>query len=173
MSNTQGERFPRGALIGAAGLIGLSLIAAGTARLEGTQTQVPASSPVVVRDLRFEDTPDGAVNVYEGRSERPVNVVTPGADAFLRATMRGLAQQRKRHVPGVVLRTGGCLDIRHRSEVAAIAGLADRNPAWRFPGTPKLEMTYVGHPVRLVGDDHLLRLDNEDEGDEALSGLAA
>ena len=96
MSNTQGERFPRGALNGAAGLIGLSLNAAGTARLEGTQTQVPASSPVVVRDLRFEDTPDGAVNVYEGRSERPVNVVTPGADAFLRATMRGLAQQRKR-----------------------------------------------------------------------------
>lgn len=96
MSHSHTEKFPKGALIGAAGLIGLSLLAAGTARLTGTKTLVPNSSPVIVRDLRFEDTPDGAVNVYDGRSERPVNVVSPGADSFLRATMRGLAQQRKR-----------------------------------------------------------------------------
>jgi putative photosynthetic complex assembly protein len=96
MSHAHDERFPRGALIGAAGLIGLSLIAAGAARLTGTKTLVPTSAPVVVRDLRFEDTTEGAVNVYDGHSERPVSVVSAGSDAFLRATMRGLAQQRKR-----------------------------------------------------------------------------
>ncbi len=61
---------------------------------------VPASSALVTRDLRFEDTPDGAVAVYDNSSDRPVNIVSPGSDAFLRATMRGLAQQRKRESVG-------------------------------------------------------------------------
>jgi putative photosynthetic complex assembly protein len=96
MSHTHNEKFPRGALIGAAGLIAIIMTSAGVTRLAGTPTMVPVSSPVVVRDLRFEDTVDGAVNVYEGSGIQPVNIVSPGSDAFLRATMRGLAQQRKR-----------------------------------------------------------------------------
>ena len=100
MGHTHTEKFPRGALIGAAGMIALTLISAGVTRVTGTPTQVPASSAVVVRDLRFEDTVDGAVNVYEASGLRPVNIVSPGSSAFLRATMRGLAQQRKRESIG-------------------------------------------------------------------------
>jgi putative photosynthetic complex assembly protein len=96
MSHTHTEKFPRGALIGAAGLIAITMVSAGVTRFVGTPTMVPASSPVIVRDLRFEDTADGAVNVYDDSGIRPANIVSPGSDAFLRATMRGLAQQRKR-----------------------------------------------------------------------------
>ena len=96
MSHTHTEKFPRGALIGAAGLIAITMVSAGVTRIVGTPTMVPSSSPLVVRDLRFEDTADGAVNVYDDNGIQPVNIVAPGSDAFLRATMRGLAQQRKR-----------------------------------------------------------------------------
>jgi putative photosynthetic complex assembly protein len=96
MSHTHTEKFPRGALIGAAGLIAITIVSAGVTRLVGTPTMVPSSSPVTVRDLRFEDTADGAVNVYDSNGIQPVSIVAPGSDAFLRATMRGLAQQRKR-----------------------------------------------------------------------------
>ncbi len=100
MSHTHNEKFPRGALIGAAGLIGLTIISAGATHLMGISTQVPKSSALIARDLRFEDTVDGAVNVYTGNDPRPTSVVSSGADAFLRATMRGLAQQRKRESIG-------------------------------------------------------------------------
>ena len=100
MGHRHDEKFPRGALIGAAGLVGLSLVAAATARLSGTTTSIPTSQAVAVRDLRFEDTADGAVNVYDADNLHTVNVVVPGSDAFLRATMRGLAQQRKRESIG-------------------------------------------------------------------------
>jgi putative photosynthetic complex assembly protein len=100
MRHTRNEEFPRGALIGAAGMIALTMVSAGVTRITGTPTQVPTSSAVVVRDLRFEDTVDGAVNVYDASSIRPVNIVSPGSSAFLRATMRGLAQQRKRESIG-------------------------------------------------------------------------
>jgi putative photosynthetic complex assembly protein len=103
MSHTHTEKFPRGALIGAAGLIAITMVAAGATRIVGTPTMVPASSALVTRDLRFEDTPDGAVNVYDGSGVRPVNIVSPGSDAFLRATMRGLAQQRKREAIGATI----------------------------------------------------------------------
>jgi putative photosynthetic complex assembly protein len=97
MSQTHTEKFPRGALIGAAGMIALTLMSAAITRISGTPTQVPASSAIAVRDLLFEDTADGAVNVYDAASNiRPVGIVSPGSSAFLRATMRGLAQQRKR-----------------------------------------------------------------------------
>lgn len=96
MNHSHNEKFPRGALIGAAGLIAITIVSAATARITGAASMVPHSSPVVVRDLRFADTADGGVDVFDTSSLRPVNIVSPGSNAFLRATLRGLAQQRKR-----------------------------------------------------------------------------
>ncbi len=100
MSHNHNEKFPRGALIGAAGLIGISLVATAAARIVGTPSMIPASSAVAVRDLKFADRADGGVDVFEGSGVRPVDTVTPGSNAFLRATLRGLAQQRKREALG-------------------------------------------------------------------------
>ncbi len=87
--------FPRAPLIGAAALIGFTLLAAATARLAGPVTNEPSSTPVVARDLRFEDRADGAVVIRDVRDNTPVEVLE-GQNGFLRATMRGLAQVRKR-----------------------------------------------------------------------------
>jgi putative photosynthetic complex assembly protein len=87
---------PRGALLGAAGLVAISLLSVAAARIVGTPSMIPSSSVVTAADLRFEDRADGGVNVFEGASAQPSHVITPGTNAFVRATVRGLAQQRKR-----------------------------------------------------------------------------
>jgi putative photosynthetic complex assembly protein len=89
--------FPRGALIGAAALIGLTIILAGTARLSGIGAlYTPDPDPVAQRDLRFVDRADGAVVVYEAPSGDLVEVLEPGTNGFLRGALRGLARERKR-----------------------------------------------------------------------------
>ena len=89
------RRFPRVPLIGAAALIGFTLLAVASVRLTGPVSNLPSSRPVAVRDLRFEDRPDGAVAIYDARDNQPVEVLE-GQNGFLRATMRGLAQVRRR-----------------------------------------------------------------------------
>jgi putative photosynthetic complex assembly protein len=88
--------FPRGPLIGAAVIIAVSLITAGSARLLRTHSPAPPTPVVTARYLRFADRPDYAVAVYDIHSDRPIAVVPPGTNGFLRAALRGLARDRKR-----------------------------------------------------------------------------
>lgn len=88
--------FPRGALFGAAALIGFTLIMAGTARLTGIgTTTVPEAAPVESYELRFVDRPDGAVALYEASDDHLVTVLAPGTNGFVRSAVRGLARERK------------------------------------------------------------------------------
>jgi putative photosynthetic complex assembly protein len=97
MSATAHRPFPRGALLGAAALIGLALVSAGTGRVTGIGvTHTPQAPVVASRDLRFEDRTDGAVAVYDAESGRVVDIVAPGSNGFLRGVLRGLARDRKR-----------------------------------------------------------------------------
>ena len=115
MSDPQLDRpFPRGALIGAAALLGTSLLLAGAARITGVgTTSGPTSAPVESRLLRFEDRVDGSVAVYEAAdvepvqvlapeaaSVEPVQVLAPGTHGFVRSVLRGLARERKRQGVG-------------------------------------------------------------------------
>jgi putative photosynthetic complex assembly protein len=89
--------FPRGALLGAAALMTLAIVAAGTARLTGIgASHVPEGTSVESRDLRFADRTDGAVVISEAGTGRVVDVASPGTNGFLRSTLRGLARERKR-----------------------------------------------------------------------------
>lgn len=89
--------FPRGALLGAAGLITLAIVAAGAGRLTGFgASDVPNGIPLETRDLHFSDRSDGAVVISEAQSGAIVDVASPGTNGFLRSTMRGLARERKR-----------------------------------------------------------------------------
>jgi putative photosynthetic complex assembly protein len=90
------NRFPRVPLIGMWGLVVFALLAAGAARLSGTESSRPTSKPVLVQDLRFEDMADGGVAVFAAKSDHPFDIVMPGSNGFLRATLRGLARERKR-----------------------------------------------------------------------------
>lgn len=90
-----GRPFPRGALVAATVMIVVALISAVTGRLTGIDPASPGQEAVATRDLRFEDRPDGGVAVLDldGRS---VAVMAPGTNGFLRATLRGLARERRR-----------------------------------------------------------------------------
>ena len=90
------ESFPRAPLLAAAALVALAIIAVACVRLTGIgAVHVPDAPTVVVRDLRFEDRPDGGVAVYDVQSDELVKVIT-GSNGFLRGTLRGLARERKR-----------------------------------------------------------------------------
>ena len=88
--------FPRGALLGAAGLVGLSLLGAGVGRFAGIgTTSMPTVPAVEVRDLRFVDELNGGIAVREAGSDQQVFEVAPGTNGFIRGVLRGLARGRK------------------------------------------------------------------------------
>jgi putative photosynthetic complex assembly protein len=95
------RRFPRGALVSAAVLVALSLGAAGFARLSGIGlSQAPEGTAVQSRVLRFADRADGAVVVYDVRSERVAAVLPPETNGFVRGVMRSLVRERRREDVG-------------------------------------------------------------------------
>lgn len=99
MSALDTEPFPRGALIGAAILLSLSVGLTAVARMEklaGPQIAPEAfrAAPRAFIDLRFQDRPDGSVGVFDAAASREIGVLAPGQDGFVRGVMRGLARER-------------------------------------------------------------------------------
>jgi putative photosynthetic complex assembly protein len=94
---TTSDEMPRGALIGAALLLGFSLLAATAARLLHLQVASPAHSvPVRVLHLSFVDRADGAVAVLDAdHGYATIHIVPAGTNGFLRGVLRGLARARR------------------------------------------------------------------------------
>jgi len=92
----RGRPFPLGALIGAAALIGFSLLAVTAVRISGIgRAESPPPPAMESVDLRFEDRKDGAVAVYEDRGDKVVDVLAPGSGGFVRGVLRALARERR------------------------------------------------------------------------------
>lgn len=88
---------PRGALIGAAALIVFAILAALAGRVTGLgKTVVSPGQIAEVRELRFEDAPDGAVLVRSAGDGHVVDRLAPQTNHFVRGTVRGLVRERKR-----------------------------------------------------------------------------
>lgn len=88
---------PRGALIGAAGLVVFAFLAALAGRVAGLgKVAVPPGLIAEVRELRFEDAPDGAVLVRTAADGYVVDRLAPQTNHFVRGTVRGLVRERKR-----------------------------------------------------------------------------
>jgi|SRR5579883_447459 len=86
--------LPRGAVIGAAALVGCTLLLVAGARLTGYRPETPPPSrAVLTRTLRFLDRDDGAVIVCE--AGRIVDVLPPQSNGFVRSVLRGLARERR------------------------------------------------------------------------------
>ncbi len=102
MSNPFEDRpFPRGALISAAALVGFALVATTVARYGDVGTvKVEASTPVVSRDLHFQDRADGAVVVVSVPDGETIQVLAPGSNNFIRGVLRGLVRERQLHEVG-------------------------------------------------------------------------
>ncbi|MHB8285621.1 MAG: photosynthetic complex assembly protein PuhC [Caulobacteraceae bacterium] len=102
MTALNSEPFPRGALIAAAALVGLSLISTAAvrlARLAAPPTMpIAAEPPALSADLVFSDRADGAIVVQTG-ARKLVATLQPGTNGFVRGVMRGLARDRiSRHI---------------------------------------------------------------------------
>jgi putative photosynthetic complex assembly protein len=94
-----GRPFPLPPLVGAATLIGI--VVASVAWLQLTTEPAiddPSADAVQSIALRFVDRDDGAVVVIDAGSDAVIDVLEPGTNNFLRATLRGLV--RSRHAIG-------------------------------------------------------------------------
>jgi putative photosynthetic complex assembly protein len=147
--------FPKGPLYGAFALVALTFVGVGYARLSTPPAPVP-SDAVAERQLRFVDRGDGSIDVMDAGAGRVIGRIEPGHDGFLRATMRGLAQERIRrgigpdlpftlslHPDGRVTlddpAIGRHVDLAafgHTNE-AAFARFLDLNASKNAPGAPQ------------------------------------
>jgi putative photosynthetic complex assembly protein len=87
--------FPRSVLFGAAALLLATMGAIVVGRMVGPAPATDPGTPVTVRELRFQDRADGGVAVLDAADGQLVVVLQPGQDGFIRATMRGLARERR------------------------------------------------------------------------------
>ncbi|MBU1360691.1 MAG: photosynthetic complex assembly protein PuhC [Gammaproteobacteria bacterium] len=96
-SATQNDSLPRPVVTALCALALASVVGVGFVRFTGIgAAQVADAAPVVVREFRFEDRPDGSIVVRDASSGRVVHTVAPETNGFLRGTMRGLARERHR-----------------------------------------------------------------------------
>ena len=89
--------MPKEVLFGAAALIALTLVGASAARLTGFgKTPEPHASAVQILSLRFDDQQNGSVLVRRESDRAVIYTIAPETNGFMRATLRGLAQERRR-----------------------------------------------------------------------------
>ncbi len=102
------ESLPKAALIGAAGLVGITLILTGAVATGIMPYPVPAQTvrvgekmaKLAERDLLFLDQKDGSVLIRDVSAGTIASTITPGSESgFIRGVMRGLA--RDRHMRGI------------------------------------------------------------------------
>ena len=96
MSVTQGKDFlsPVGKMLIADVIIIVLLLVFINSR-DLSAVREPDASPVIVLQLRFEDRPDGSIAVIDYKTGKQIDAVQ-GEAGFVRGTLRGLAQERKR-----------------------------------------------------------------------------
>jgi putative photosynthetic complex assembly protein len=106
MSDFRHERFPVGALYGAAGMIGITMALVFGMRFgvverpeTAPQHRVEAKVKVIVeRQFLFADRADGALVVTDATNNTLAMILEPGSNSgFIRGTMRGLMRERMLH----------------------------------------------------------------------------
>jgi putative photosynthetic complex assembly protein len=92
-----GGSLPRGVIIAAGVLISFAISITLFSRLSDIgAVHMPDVKPYKVLELRFDDREDGAVVVRDATDGATLYTVEPGAGGFIRASMRGMARERRR-----------------------------------------------------------------------------
>lgn len=90
--------MPKGALLAAASVVLFALAIATTARLTGIGVSKTPEAPVAQsRELRFSETEDGRLLVFEPGGTSPVGVLGRDHHGFVRVVLKGLARERMLH----------------------------------------------------------------------------
>jgi putative photosynthetic complex assembly protein len=95
-----GPSFPRAPLFAATALIIMTIGFAAVGRLTHAFDVIPTAQPVAALNLKFVDRADGGVNVFNADTNGLIDEIMPESNGFLRATVRGFAQQRRREDTG-------------------------------------------------------------------------
>jgi putative photosynthetic complex assembly protein len=88
--------LPRGMLLGAAVVVGGTLLLAALGHDAPVNPASTGAQPLASRDLRFADRADGAIVVTDARTDAIVETLPPGQEGFVRGAMRGLVRDRRR-----------------------------------------------------------------------------
>lgn len=86
---------PLGPLLGAGALLVFALGAVAISRMSGPSLAPDRLPALVSVDLRFEDGEDGSVVAVDHLRGESRQAFPPGGNGFARATLRGLARDRK------------------------------------------------------------------------------
>ncbi|WVN41458.1 photosynthetic complex assembly protein PuhC [beta proteobacterium MWH-UniP1] len=79
----------------AVGVVLLAIIGfAATTRFSGESIRVPDAQTLVMRELVFQDQPDGSVAVKDAKTGQKIDAIT-GEAGFARGTLRGFARDRR------------------------------------------------------------------------------
>jgi putative photosynthetic complex assembly protein len=92
----EAQPFPRAPLIAVALLLAATLALVVSARMMGRSASAgPPAAAIASRELVFQDREDGTVRVVDAHSRATIQVIERSQNGFLRATMRGLARDRR------------------------------------------------------------------------------
>jgi putative photosynthetic complex assembly protein len=98
MSTAPDSAVPRGALIGAGALIGMTLMMVALVRLGIIDIRPEPEAAVSQRlVLQFEDGADGSVVVHDVGDGEVLTVLQPGEGGFTRGVLRALVRERRQH----------------------------------------------------------------------------
>ncbi|MCK2054178.1 photosynthetic complex assembly protein PuhC [Methylobacterium sp. 37f] len=90
-------RTSRTLVVGAGLLLGFVIAAVTIGRVESVGlTRMEPARPVQSLALRVDDVADGSITLRDAERGTLIATVRPGADNFIRATLRGFAQGRLR-----------------------------------------------------------------------------
>jgi putative photosynthetic complex assembly protein len=112
--------LPRWPLLAIGLMLAGVLAAVALVRLSGTPIATPDAAAVAVRELRFEDRPDGSIAVIDARTDTQIDSFV-GEQGFVRGTLRGLVRERRRQQIGpeqpfsLIARADGRLTLVDRS----------------------------------------------------------
>jgi putative photosynthetic complex assembly protein len=87
--------FSKGAQYSMLALVAISLFSVWMVRQSGADIREPDAPVTQLRELRFEDRPDGSIAVIDYSSNRQIDSVV-GEAGFVRGALRSMAQERKR-----------------------------------------------------------------------------
>jgi putative photosynthetic complex assembly protein len=100
--------FPRLPLIGAGLLIASTLVLVASAKLSSVGVyRAPRPQPEIMRDLRFEDLPNGSIAVFDASTDEEAVVLAQGANGFIRGVLRSFARERRVNQDAVTTATSG------------------------------------------------------------------
>ena len=100
--------FPRLPLVAAGLLISLTLALVAAAKLTSVGVyRAPPSQPEIIRDLRFEDLPNGSIAVFDAATNEEAAVIAQGSNGFIRGVLRSFARERRANEDAITTATSG------------------------------------------------------------------